>query len=145
MVRSLAVILIPLVIITVLFTDLPEDKPVTEVDWHRCSPASPRRAVPGLAPAPARGLARDPGGVGRDRRAFRDGQPSVRNQWALGFLNPDNVFVGLDQGDLQPEDLVEEQTREGTADGQSTVNGQAWERLLSPTAGPGRWSAGNRR
>ncbi len=59
-------------------------------------------------------------------------QPSVRNQWALGFLTPDDVFIGLDQGDLQPDDLVEEQTREGTADGQSTVGGQAWERLVSP-------------
>ena len=76
---------------------------------------------------------------------FRDGQPSVRNQWALGFLTPDDVFIGLDQGDLQPDDLVEEQTREGTPDGQSTVSGQTWERLISsgrPDPLPGAARAG---
>ena len=69
MIRSLAVILIPLVIITVLFTDLPDDKPVTEVDWQPVLAVARRDApFPVLAPTnlPA-GLARDPGGVGRDR------------------------------------------------------------------------------
>ena len=59
-------------------------------------------------------------------------QPSVRNLWQLGFLNPDDVFIGLDQGDLQAEDLVDQQSRAGTGDGESTVNGQVWQRLVSP-------------
>ena len=134
MIRSLAVILIPLVIITALFTNLPDDKPVTEVDWQPVLAVARRDApFPVLAPnnLPAGWRATQAEWV-ETGEPFRDGQPSVRNQWALGLLNTDNVFVGLDQGDLQPENLVEEQTREGTADGQSTVNGQAWERLLSP-------------
>ena len=61
-----------------------------------------------------------------------DGQPSVRNQWQLGFLTPDDVFIGLDQGDLRADDLVDQQSRAGTADGESTVNGQVWQRLVSP-------------
>jgi hypothetical protein len=134
MIRSLAVILIPLVIITVLFTDLPEDKPVNQVDWQPVLAVARRDApFPVLAPSNLHeGWRATQAEWVETGDPFRDGQPSVRNQWALGFLNPDDVFVGLDQGDLRPEDLVEEQTRQGTADGQSTVNGQAWERLLSP-------------
>jgi Protein of unknown function (DUF4245) len=134
MIRTLAVILVPLVIITVLFTDLPEEKPVTPVDWQPVLAVARRDApFPVLAPSnlPEGWRATQAEWV-ETGDPFRDGRPSVRNQWALGFLNPDNVFIGLDQGDLQPEDLVEEQTRQGTADGQSTVNGQTWERLLSP-------------
>jgi Protein of unknown function (DUF4245) len=133
MIRSLAVILVPLVILTVLFTDLPDDKPVTEVAWQPVLAVARREApFPVLAPS----------NLPEDWRAtqaewvqagdpYRDGQPSVRNLWSLGFLNPDGVFVGLDQGDLESDDFVEEQTRAGAPDGQSTVRNQTWERLLS--------------
>ena len=56
----------------------------------------------------------------------------MRNQWSLGFLDPQNVFIGLDQGDLRPEELITDETRSGIPDGQSTVNGQVWERRVSP-------------
>jgi len=134
MVRTLAVILVPLVIIAVLFTDLPDDKPVAEVDWQPVLAVARRDApFPVLAPTNL------PGGWRATQAQwvetgdpFRDGQPSVRNLWQLGFLTPDDVFIGLDQGDLEPDSLVKEQTRAGTPDGQSTVNGQTWERLVSP-------------
>ena len=102
MVRSLAVILIPLVIITVLFTDLPEDRPVTEVDWRPVLATARRDApFPVLAPTNLpegwRATQAEWVEVGEPHL---DGQPSVRNLWQLGFLNPDDVFIGLDQGDL---------------------------------------------
>ena len=134
LVRSLAVILVPLVIITVLFTDLPDDKPVDEVDWRPILAVARREApFPVLAPTnlPEGWRATQAEWV-ETGDPFRDGEPSVRNQWSLGFLTPNNVFVGLDQGDRQPENLVQEQSRDGRPDGQSTVNGQAWERLASP-------------
>jgi hypothetical protein len=134
MIRTLAVILVPLVILAVLFTDLPKDKPVTEVEWRAILAVARRDApFPVLAPSnlPEGWRATQAEWV-KTGEPFRDGQPSVRNQWALGFLTPDDVFVGLDQGDLRPEDLVSEQTRDGLQDGQSTVSGQAWERFLSP-------------
>ena len=134
MIRSLAVILIPLVILTVLFTDVPKDHPVTEVDWQSVLTTARRQApYPVLAPTSLpegwRATQADWARVGRPTRS---GQLSVRNEWQLGFLNPDNVFVGLDQGDLQADDLVDEQSRSGTPDGESTVNGQVWQRLVSP-------------
>jgi uncharacterized protein DUF4245 len=134
MIRTLAVILIPLVIIAVLFTDLPDDKPVDEVEWQSILAVARRDApFPVLAPTnlPEGWRATQAEWV-ETGEPFRGGEPSVRNQWSLGVLNPDNVFIGLDQGDRQPDDLVEEQSRKGTADGQSTVNGQAWERRVSP-------------
>ena len=33
MIRSLALIVIPLIVIVVIFTDVPDDHPVKEVDW----------------------------------------------------------------------------------------------------------------
>lgn len=134
MIRTLAVILVPLAIIAVLFTDLPDDKPVDEVDWRPVLTVARRDApFPVLAPStlPEGWRATQAEWV-EEGRPYRDGQPSVRNLWALGFLNPDNIFVGLDQGDRRPDDLVDEQSRSGNADGQSTVNGQTWERVVSP-------------
>ena len=134
MIRSLAVILIPLVVIAVLFTDLPKDKAVAEVDWRPVLTAARREApFPVLAPTnlPEGWVATQVDWV-RKGEPYRDGQPSARNLWSLGFLTPDQVFIGLDQGDGPPTDLVEDQTRAGTGDGRSTVDGQAWERRLSP-------------
>ena len=133
MIRTLAVILVPLAIIAALFTDLPDDKPVTEVEWQRALAVARREApFPVLAPTnlPEGWRATQAQWV-KAGEPFRDGEPSVRNLWQLGFLTPNDVFIGLDQGDLKPVDLVKEQSRAGTPDGQSTVNGQAWERLVS--------------
>ena len=134
MIRSLAVILIPLVIIAALFTNVPEDKPVAEVDWRPVLTTARREApFPVLAPTnlPEGWRATQVEWVQKGE-PYRDGQPSVRNLWSLGFLTPDQVFIGLDQGDGPPDDLIEDQTRDGTGDGQSTVDGQTWERRLSP-------------
>jgi hypothetical protein len=134
MIRSLAVILIPLVILTILFTDLTDDRPVKEVDWRPVLATARRDApFPVLAPTNLpegwRATQADWVEVGEP---FLDGRPAVRNLWQLGFLNPDDVFIGLDQGDLRADDLVAEQTRDGTGDGESVVNGQVWQRLRSP-------------
>ena len=147
MIRSLLVILIPLVILAALFTDLPDDKPVTEVDWRPVLAVASRDApFPVLAPTAVpegwRATQADWVEVGDP---FRDGQPSVRNLWQLGFLTSDNIFIGLDQGDLQADDLVEEQSRQGTPDGESTVeraNLGAADQLRRPDPVPGAARAG---
>ncbi|MFP5282750.1 MAG: DUF4245 domain-containing protein, partial [Actinomycetes bacterium] len=65
-------------------------------------------------------------------RPALDGEPSPRNAWRLGYLNPNDVYVALEQGDRAPNDLVRQATREGRVDGSSTVSGVPWERRVSP-------------
>ena len=50
----------------------------------------------------------------------------------LGFLTPDEAFIDLNQGDVRPQEMVDQQSREGTADGSSVVAGKTWQRLISP-------------
>ena len=134
MIRSLAVILVPLLLITLLFTRNLGDHPVKEVDWRPVlTTARAQAPFPVLAPTslpegwrPTQ-VAWVPQG-----QPYLSGAPSVRNLWKLGFLTPDDVFVGLSEGDLRPDDLVRDETREGVPDGQSTVGDQTWQRRVSP-------------
>jgi hypothetical protein len=111
MIRSLALIVIPLAVIAAIFTNVPDDHPVKEVDWKPVL-ATARKQVP-------------------QGRPYLNGEASPRNLWQIGFLTPDNVYIDLNQGDLQPQEMVDEQSRAGTSDGSSTVAGQTWQRLVS--------------
>ena len=134
LIRSLALILIPLVVLTVLFTNLPRDHPVTVVDPQPVL-AEARKEAPYAVLAPA-SLPEEwrPTTVDwlRTGEPYLNDQPSVRNLWRLGYLNPDGVYIAVIQGDLQPNDLVSTETRDGEPDGQSTITGQIWERRVSP-------------
>lgn len=132
MVRSLAVLLIPVVILTYLFTRTPE-APVKVVDWTPIL-AQAREEAPFsvLAPRAVPGDWRaTKAGWTRQGQAGLNGDPSPRNLWELGFLDSTDTYVELDQGDLQGPDLVADKTRDGLPDGQSTVEGQVWERRVS--------------
>lgn len=134
MVRSLVVILVPLLIITVLFTRNPDDHPVTVVDVAPSLTSAREQApYPVLAPVslPAEWRPIRVSWEPRGRPAL-NGEPSMRNAWTLGYLDPEEIYVALEQGDLQPEDLVADVTREGVPDGQSAVSGATWERRISP-------------
>ncbi len=134
MVRSLLVILIPLVVIAFLFTSLPRDHPVKVVDWRPVlGTARAQAPYPVLAPTnlPETWRATQVSWVAEGGRSAT-GQTSPRNMWQLGFLSPDEIYVGLSQADLQIEDFVKQETRAGVGDGSSTVNGQTWQRLVSP-------------
>lgn len=133
MVRSLAVILIPLLVITFFATRNLDDAPVTVVDWRPVlAQARDQAPYPVLAPT----------GLPEDWRATRvtwvkvgdpylNGAPAQRNTWQLGFLAPDDVYISLVQGDLRPEELVKDQSREGRPDGESLVDGKTWQRLIT--------------
>jgi len=133
MIRSLLLILVPLLIIAAVFTNLPSEHPVNVVDWKPVLATARRDApFPVLAPTNL------PDGWRATQVRFVkqgdtdiDGQPSPRNLWELNFLTPDNIFIGLDQGDLQPQDLIDDKTRKGTADGTSTVGDQTWQRMVT--------------
>ena len=134
MIRSLAVILIPLLVITFFFTRNLSDHPVNLVDYRPIlAKARQESPYPVLSPAglPTTWRPTQAQWVPQGAPYLND-QPSARNLWELGFLSPGDVFVAVNQGDLQPADFIESKTRDGLADGTSQVKGQAWERRVSP-------------
>ena len=134
LIRSLALIVIPLIVIAVIFTDLPDDHPVKEVDWNPVLTTAREQApFDVLAPTNL------PEGWRATRvnwvplgRPYLNGEASPRNLWQIGFLTPDDVYIDLNQGDLRPQEMVDEQSRQGTADGNSVIGAQTWQRLVSP-------------
>lgn len=132
--RSMAVVLIPLVIITYFFTRSPDTPAVQLVDYQPVL-AQARQQAPFsvLAPVPvpqgwratrASWLTTGQPGIG--------GAPSPRNLWQLGFLTSHQVYLELDQGDLRSKDLIDDRTHQGLPDGQSTIDDQVWQRMISP-------------
>jgi Protein of unknown function (DUF4245) len=133
MIRSLAVILIPLLLITFLTTRNLTDHPVEVVDWRPVLALARKESpYPVLAPI---NLPKEwrPTRVSWVKVGQPDlgGQPAVRNTWQLGFLDPDDIYIELDQGDLNAAQMIKDETRDGAVDGTSRVNGQSWERLVS--------------
>ena len=133
MIRSLALILIPLVVITIIFTNTPNDHPVKQVDWQPVL-ANAREEAPFEVLAPEN----LPNGWRATRvnwvpqgKPYLNGEASARNLWQIGFLTPDDAFIDLNQGDLRPQEMVDQQSRDGTADGSSVVAGKTWQRLIS--------------
>ena len=134
MIRSLALIVIPLIAIAIIFTDVPDDHPVKEVDWKPVL-ATAREQAPFDVLAPTN----LPQGWRATRvnwvplgKPYLNGEASPRNLWQIGFLSPDDVYIDLNQGDAQPQEMVDQQSREGTLDGSSVIGAQTWQRLISP-------------
>ena len=133
MVRSLVVILLPLIAITYFFTRTPDGPDVKTVEWAPVLvQARDQAPYPVLAPraVPPAWRATQVTWVPQGR-AYLNGEPSPRNRWELGFLDADDTFVELVQGDLEARELVEDKTREGLADGSSDVAGDTWDRRIS--------------
>lgn len=133
MLRSLAVILVPLLIITALFTHNLSDHPVTVVDWKPVvAQARAQAPFPVLAPVNLPSTWRATRASWTPRGTSNSGaDPAVRNTYELGFLDPDDVYIAIGQGDTDPADFLSSVTKNGVADGTSQVNGQTWQRRLS--------------
>jgi Protein of unknown function (DUF4245) len=134
LIRSLALLVIPLAVIAIIFTNVPDDHPVKEVDWKPLL-ATARKEAPFEVLAPTN----LPAGWRATRvtwvpqgRPYLNREASPRNLWQLGFLTPDEVFIDLNQGDVRPQEMVDQQSRGGTPVGTSVVAGQTWQRLVSP-------------
>ena len=134
MIRSLALIVIPLAVIAIIFTNVPDDAPVEEVDWKPVL-ATARQQAPYEVLAPTN----LPEGWRATRvnwvplgRPYLNGEASPRNLWQIGFLTPQEVYIDLTQGDMRAQEMVDQQSREGTPDGNSLIAGLTWQRLVSP-------------
>ena len=134
MVRSLAVILIPLVLIIWFFSRNLGDYPVQEVDYQPVLAQARREApYPVLAPVglPSTWRPTQVAWVPKGQPHLND-QASVRNLWQLGFLDPSDIYISVNQGDERPEQFVANVTRDGLVDGKSSIGERTWVRYVSP-------------
>jgi hypothetical protein len=133
MVISLGVILVPVVLISWFFTRTPPDAPVRTVDWQQVLTSSRQ-----VAPFPLLGPVGLPTTwVATKAEWATTGQPAVNrepapgNTWQLGMLTPDKVYVSLTQRDAAGPALVAQVSRNGRADGSSSIGGASWTRWVS--------------
>ena len=133
MVRSLAVILVPLVLITIFFTRNVGAPPVHVVDW---------KPVLGQARSEANFPIYAPDSVPQGWRVTKvswvqkgnpdlTGTPVAADQWQLGMLTAQNIYLEIDEQNADSPDFVAANTRKGVKDGQSMITATAWTRLVS--------------
>lgn len=133
MVISMAVILLPIVLISWIFTRTPPDGPVRVVDWQPVL-AQSRQVAPYALLGPV-GL--PPTWVATKAEWATTGQPAVNreaapgNTWQLGMLTPDKVYVSLTQRDAAGPALIAQISRDGRQDGASSIGGASWTRWVS--------------
>ena len=136
MILTLAVILVPVIIISVVFSRNLEDHPVEVVDWQPLAQQAAAEApYDVLAPTnlpeqwrPVR-VSWEPEG-----ESDENGNPSPRNTWKLGFLDPEDRYVAINQADGEAKNFVSQVTRDGRVDRTQKsvqVGEQTWQRYES--------------
>ena len=118
MLVAVAALLIPVVLIYLWFSRIPEPQ-VRAVDWQPVvaqaraeapySVAVPRNLPADWVVVRARWTALGEPGL--------DQKPAIGNTFQLGFLTSERIYLGLDQRDTDSRGLIREVTRDGVADG----------------------------
>ncbi|MGD7788355.1 DUF4245 domain-containing protein [Propionibacteriaceae bacterium Y1700] len=127
MVRSMAILMIPLVLITIFFTRNTGDAPVEPVDWQPVlTSARDEAPYPVLAPTNL------PQGWVPTRVTWEaEKKGAEANRWMLGWLDPGQTYFAVEQSDAAPGPFIDRVGREPRAEGTSQVGGQQWERQVS--------------
>lgn len=127
MVRSLAVLLVPVLVIMAIFTTAPQELPGTQpVDWQPVRDrAATEAAFPVLAPTNL------PAGWVPNHVKWDPGHDGADQRWVVGWLSPEQVSFEIEQSTTDPLTYLPKATRDGVLDGTSTVLGQQWQRYRS--------------
>ena len=130
MIVAMVVVLVPALLAVAWFQRLPAPT-VTPVDAaplvKEARAVSPYEvAVPSSVPdgwvcTRARWVSAGKPGLG--------GTPSPGDAWSLGYMTPQQMYIGLDQTDAQPDALVGSVTGNGHEDGTLQVAGRTWTRF----------------
>lgn len=136
MVIAMAIVLVPVALVSWFFTRLPSEPPVMAID-----PAAYIAKARKEAPYPVAAPTNLPDGwVAVRVRWTPEGEPlfnkepAVGSTWQLGYLTPEKMYIALDQRDRLPEQFVGDVTRAGRPAGESSVGGVAWQRYTSADA-----------
>ncbi|MFW6597251.1 DUF4245 domain-containing protein [Propionibacteriaceae bacterium Y2011] len=127
MVRSLAVLLIPVLAITLLFTVDPQESPGAQpVEWQPVRDQAVAEAgFEVVAPA------RLPESWAPVRVAWENDDEQAQ-RWMLGWLDPQQTYFAVEQSNVTSAIFIARVSRDGVADGVSQVGDQTWERYRSP-------------
>lgn len=132
MIVAMLVVLVPILLITWFFTDIPEPKPQA-VD---CAPVI--KTAGQEASYDVWALPTTPEGWTCTRaRWIKRGQPGPNHEpvlgdtFQLGYVNDKGRYLAVDQRDIAPEKLIADITRQGNAVGASEAKGAPWTRYES--------------
>lgn len=134
MFRSLAVILLPILVLGAILTVRLDDYPVEPVAVEPVlAQAREESPYPVLVPQqlPQGWVPTRVSWVQTGEPALND-EPSPANRWMVGYLDPTETFVAVEQSDGPSEPFVADVSREGLPEAASTVSGEPWQQLVSP-------------
>lgn len=133
MVISMAVILIPLLLITWVFTNDPKPtiEPVevapilTQAQENSPYPILYASDLPGdWVPTRVAWAA--------DNDQWITSQPAVGNSWQLGYMAPNNIYVAVQQRDRSVSTFITDVTQDGRQESEvSEIAGRTWEHWIS--------------
>lgn len=132
MVIAMAVVLVPIALISWFFTRLPEPAPAVVDPTSLIARARAEASYPVLAPENL-----PDGWVATRARWTPEGEPLLNrepaagNTWQLGYLTPERMYVALDQRDRLADQFVADVTRAGRPVGESSIGGATWQRYTS--------------
>lgn len=129
MLIAMLVVLLPALLAVAWFQRVPEP-PVPHID-PTSAVAQARRSAPFAIAAPtnlpdgwqctkARWTPAGSAGLG--------GTPSPGNVWTMGYLTPQQMYLGVDQRDAPGDAVLHDVLGDSTVVGSSTVAGRTWER-----------------
>ena len=134
MLLSLAIILVPVMLIVWFFTRTPDEPNIQQVDWKPVvASARSRAGYPVLAPKEVPEVWRP-----TKARYANKGDRWVGNtisagdRWELGFLTSKNIYLAVDQSDEPGRAFVASVTRSAIEDGKVSVGRYTWTKMVSP-------------
>ncbi|MDO4411478.1 DUF4245 domain-containing protein [Cutibacterium sp.] len=131
---SLAVILVPVLLIVWFFTRTPDEPNIQKVDWKpMVASARAHAGYPVLAPKetpeewrPTKARYADKG----DRWVGKT--VSAGNRWELGFLTSEDIYLAVNQSNEPAKAFVASVTRSAAADGKIKAGQYTWTKMVSP-------------
>lgn len=137
MLRSMALIIIPIALIMWLLTNNLNDYPVDRVEWRpvleeaRETMDWPVQAPEGLPESGENAWVPSRVSFWTSGETTTGGQASPRNHWRVGFLSPAGVYVEVNQGDDRLDEFIRDVSRDGRRVGEEPIAGKIWERWQS--------------
>lgn len=137
MLRSLALIIIPIALIMWLLTNNLDDYPVDRADWRPALEEAretvdwPVQAPEGLPEVGQNAWVPSRVSFWTNGETTTGGQASPRNHWRVGFLSPAEVYFEVNQGDDRLDEFIRDVSRDGRRVGEEPIEGKIWERWQS--------------